>query len=327
MPNLRITSSFRPDAVKHKHSQGASKKNPGGGLARKAEQLSLALPTLEFVDISEAGDIHITEQLWFSGKSSDAGTTIGERIEAYIACPAYKILWTSDLEGLRWNGSEMTAVFDASDVVACNSEYMKNLLSAYADPSKLAVLTDPIDPNWVFPGQKQKTVYGCSQVILEKGIADVVSLFDGLQGVMHRLFLGSPEAWGLAINPSASYALDRQLHTVCDERIEFASRQDVRETAAASWLFAGFAKFESFGYAMIEALLAGCWVFCGDHLVYRDRPVFWFKSGKEALVDMLDFAQSFDPTSINHEGRQFVIDNYSLDVFREQFMGIVGRCI
>lgn len=324
MADLRVTASFRADATAHNRAQGASRKNAGGGLAMKAQQLQLALPALTFVStVEDAGAIHITEQLYFSGDAD----LMEERIEAYQSSNAYKILWTSDLESFRWQGSQMRAVFDASDVIACNSAYMRDLFSVYVDASKLAVLTDPMDTNWVTPGKKKRQIYGCSQVILQKGIADVVSLFAELGALdIRRVFLGSPESWGLVINPESSYALDRQLYSVCDHRIEFASRADVKEVAAESWLFTSFARFESFGYAMIEALLAGCWVFCGDHSVYRDRPVFWFSSVEKALVGMLEFMDTFNLEDINDEGRQFVMDNYSMDVFRGQFADIVGRC-
>lgn len=328
MPNLKITASFRDDAVKHQHDKGASAKNPGGGLARKAEQLSLALPTLQFVPyLSQAGNIHITEPLWFSRGDNFSEEVMEQRINDYKNVDAYKILWTSDLECLRWKGSERDAIFDATDVIALNSEYFLNLLSAYVDVSKTALLTDPIDPNWVTPSKKEKRIYGASQVIFEKGIGDIINIFSALDKRIDRWFLGSTEMWGMELNPVISNVLDRQLHTVCDKRIKFATRPQVKETASASWLFTSFAGFESFGYAMIEALLAGCWVFCGNHLVYRDRPVYWFNNADDAIEAILEFIDQYDPTHINETGRQFVIDNYSLDVFRKQFIKIIGRCI
>lgn len=323
---LEVTASFRRDAVSHDPQVGASLENPGGGLARKAEQLQLALPALTFVPyLSQARHVHITEALWFTGGPNFSSDVMWNRIEEYKKLEAFKVLWTSDLECLRWTGNERDAVFEASDVVAANSNYMFDVLSAYVQPSKLCVLTDPIDPEFVRPEPKALSMYASSQVVLEKGIADIVRLFRGVEGKIERVFLGSPETWGLALKPQTSYRLDGELSVVSDRRIKEANREDVKRTAASSWLFASFARFESFGYAMAEALLAGCWVFCIDHRVYVDRPVFCFPDVESAVASLLEFIETRTLTSVNQEGRQFVIDNYSLSVFRSQFMSIVGR--
>ena len=325
--NLSLTALFRRDATQFDPKRGASRENSGGGLAMKAQQLQLALPALEFVPyLTQAGSVHITECLWFTGGTDFSEDVMWERIEGYKKIDAYKILWMSDLECLRWSGAERYSVFEASDVVAVNSPYMHDILSAYVPPSKLALLTDPMDTEWVVPGRKTRTLYACSQVILEKGIADIVAIFNALRDTdVESLFIGSPETWGLELKPQVSHRLDREVSAVADRRIKFGKRSDVRTAAQQSWLFASFARFESFGYAMVEALLGGCWVFCINHRVYRDRPVHAFEDVTACIGTLGEFIKTRSESTVNEAGRQFVIDNYSLSVFRRQFMDIVGR--
>ena len=81
--------------------------------------------------------------------------------------------------------------------------------------------------------------------------------------------------------------------------------------------------YDSFCYAMIEFMLAGAWLFCGRHLIYDERPCFRFETVDQA-VELIKWAFEELRGKINEEGRQYVIDNYSLKVFRNQLKEIVG---
>ena len=335
--NLQISGLFRKDAYTHDWTRPPGKDNPGGGLAKKAQQLMRALPNIKFTNcITELADITIMESLWLSGfevpeerKDEDKvfRNMLIERAKAYADYPGYKILWTSDVESLRWDGEIREMVYDASDVIACNSQFMLDLLSVYAPTEKVALLTDPVDTRFINQKEKVKTIYACSQVIIEKGIDEIIYLFDKMSGSdFERVFVGGTTVWGLEIKPASSVRLDKALEIVTDRRNKAATQNEVSEIASDAYIFLSFANFESFGYAMIEALLAGCWVFCGDHLVYRDRPVRWFSDIEVAWTALNDFITEVDLSKINEEGRQFVVDNYSLPIFRQQFTDIVGRC-
>ena len=335
--NLQVTGLFRKDAYTHDFTRPPSKNNPGGGLAKKTQQLARALPNIKFTNcITELADITIMETLWLSGfevpeerKDEDKvfRNMLIERAKAYADYPGYKILWTSDIESLRWDGEIREMIYDASDVIACNSQFMLDMLSVYAPTEKVALLTDPVDTRFIRETHKTKSIYACSHIIMQKGIDDIIHLFGNMvNSDFERIFVGGTTVWGMEINPVSSIRLDKGLDVVCDTRNKAASASQVGEVSSNAFVFLSFADFESFGYAMIEALLDGCWVFCGDHLVYRDRPVRWFSDVEEASVALNEFIADVDLSKTNEEGRQFVVDNYSLPIFRQQFADIVGRC-
>lgn len=325
--DLTLTGLFRELDIRNNPAIGPSLRNPGGGVARKAQQLQNAVPRLELVsDVSRLGEVSIIESLWFTGVQNLSEEVMWQRIEAYLESTSYKILWTSDLEFLRWMPSEREAIFDASDIVAGNSEYMVNLLRGYTD--NVALLTDPFDISMVQASQvREPILYGCSQVILEKGIEMLVEVFERASAFqeLERLFIGSPAVWGLQLGAETSHELDVALSRVCDRRIRSAAPAEVFSVAGKAWLMASFSRYESFGYSVVEALAGGCYVFTGDHLVYREKPVMWCRSVEEVFSRLQDFLVNNDRDGMNEGGRNFVEERYSPRVFREQLLAMVGR--
>jgi len=124
------------------------------------------------------------------------------------------------------------------------------------------------------------------------------------------------------VKPNAK--LDNALASVCDWIQPSLSRRQVADELAVTWGYVADTRYDSFCYAMVEAMLAGCWCFCGSHLIYDERPCFRFDTPDEAVILIERALEHFQAGDINEEGRQFVIDNYSLSVFRNQFKEIVG---
>ncbi len=318
-----FTGLFRKVDADYDTSRGMSSQNPGGGVSVKIENLIRAVPSIRIItDIKDAGNILLIEPLWFTAGKDD----LDIRIDAYAAHNGFKILWTSDFTFTRWKGPEREAILDATDVVAGNSPYMQNILSVYAE-DKTAYLTDPFDVRQIdVQPTRERSIYSNAQVIVEKGIDDIIEVFGGLAETdVKRIFIGSVDNWGMLINPDTSQFLDTELTQVCDKRIRHASRSDVYKVAGSAFLALFYAGYETFGYSMIEALAGGCWVFCGKHLAYRDRPVFVCDSPVDALKRIQSYIIDCDLTKINTEGREFVNENYGLDAFRKQLIGIIGR--
>ena len=325
--SLTLSAVFREVDVGYDASRGMSSENPGGGVSVKIENLVRAVPSIRVVtDIADAGNMTIIEPLWFSaGKGTDS---FDARLEAYTAYKGFKILWTSDFAFTRWTGERREAVLDATDVVAGNSPYMEDVLSVYAK-NKTAYLTDPFDVRQIdVAPTRERSIYSNSQIIIEKGIDAIIEVFAGLSDTdLKRLFIGSTDNWGIEINPETSHRLDAQLEQVCDKRVRHASRSDVAAVSGSAWLSVFFAGYETFGYAMIEALAGGCWVFCGKHLAYRGRPVTVCDSAADAVAEIKAFIGEHDVTDVNTAGREFVRETYGLDVFRQQLITIIGEKI
>lgn len=329
----KLTGLFRRDATIHNEKKGPSMKNPGGGLATKKKHLAKALPNMVFVkSASELGDVSIIDALYFSGGKTDKDRD--DRIAAYKNHEGFKILWTSDFEMLRWRPEHREQILDATDVIAGNSHYMANLLRGYFDSREVVHLTDPMDTN-VIPGHKtrEKIIYGCSQIILEKGVDEIISLYKQLENGKHaerelqRLFVGSSSTWGTEIRDLDSFNLEMKLEAVCTKFHWSLPNAKVQQIAANAWIFVSFARFETFGYAMIEALLGGCHVWAYPHLAYKDRidagVVHIADNALDARHHISIFIEEHELTH-NDDGAQFVRDNYALDVFRKQFKDIVG---
>ena len=142
------------------------------------------------------------------------------------------------------------------------------------------------------------------------------------------MFIGSNNVWGLDpenLNPEHK-ELDDALATICDIVVPLATPQQIRTLTHQSWGYVADTRFDTFCYAMIEAMLAGCWTFTGNHLIYDERPGERFESPDEAVdVIMARFATHGDKACM--ENVEYVRDNYSLDVFKKQFMGIVGKSL
>ena len=326
---MTVTILARTDAHDFDRTLPPGKDNPGGGLAEKVYNFGLALPMAQPISYAnQIGDVNVTEALWFSG-GDPSHDMFRNRIDEYRNAKAYKILWTSDLDILRWSGEQRDAIFDATDIIAGNSPYMVNILKTFAPHHKVGLLTDCIDPNSIKPLNKKRQLIGMSHVILEKNVDAVIEVYKLLKSIdfdISKGYIGSSEVWGVELDThhaKIAKEIDLNLQTVCDWITPQATRKEVAETVGTSWGFIADSRFDTFCYALVEALLAGCYAFCGNHLIYNALPVVRFKTPEEAverIIEMFD-----DDIVVNAEGRQYVIDTFSLDVFRRQFAELVGR--
>ena len=328
----RISVLFREDAVVYNELEGPSQKNPGGGLATKRMQVAKALPHANFVvEANQLGAISLIDALYFSG----GGTSeeFDRRVTDYRRHNGFKILWTSDFEIFRWTQEQREQILDATDVIAANSIYMYQLLIGYFDGAKVALLTDVIDTNIPDGAEiREPRIYSCSQILIEKGIDEIIALYKGLQAgeeieqTLKRTFIGSSSTWGLSIRDTDSFNLEIQLDELCELYWSLPYEQ-VLNFARTAWIYVSFTRYETFGYALTEAMLGGCHVFARPHLAYNDRIQAGVITPVENATDMLDklkiFLQDNEPKR-NDAAIQYVQDNYGLDVFRRQFRNIVG---
>lgn len=329
---LKVSALFRPDAYTHDFSLPPSSSNPGGGLAKKAQQLALALPFVEFTsDILDLGEIVILEPLWFTSAPPPDDNRpfleiLMERAGMYAEHRAFKLLWTSDFDVFRWESPVREQVFEATDILCGNSPYMVRVLDAFA--KHVTLLTDPFDINSIVPAPvKKPSIYSCSQVIAEKRVDGIVDIYnhDRLQHLtLQKGFIGSSQVWGIDNpNDTQTAKLERDLTEACDWRIESAAAHEVRSWATEAWGYISNAGMETFGYGLAEAMAGGAECFCSDHLAYAGRPVNYFGSTEEAVSLITERYEAMDFTPVD-ASRQWLSENCGLDVFRKQFWQIVG---
>lgn len=322
---MQIVGLFREDHLKNNPALPPSKKNPGGGVVTKVENLKLAVPSIELVDDAlNMKDINIVESLWFSGGGDN--DSFEQRMERYCQSKGFKIMWTSDVQFLHWRGEHRERIFDATNVIAGNSLFMQNLLAAYTPEP--AYLTDPVDIDFVRPASaKEPVIFGISNIIPEKNVQAITNIYRELPTDLpfEKGFIGSSDNWGLSIKLNVSKQLENDLFSLCDWTIPHATRAEVRNKVASAWCYVADSKYDTFCYGMIEAMLAGCWTVVGNHPIYRERPCLRFNTTAEAVELIVN--KWNERGGVNEGGRQFVIDHYSLDVFRRQLKTIIGDYI
>lgn len=315
-----ITAVFRSDHCNFNERLPPSDKNPGGGVCIKLLNLKLAIPSIKVVsEIYGAGMVSLVESLWFSGGGFE---DFDNRIKQYEANTSYKILWTSDVEFARWDGQYRDRIFNATDVVAANSPYMLQMLRSFMP--NVVLLTDPIDINFIEPDKKLPYLFGMSNIAIEKNIDSIIEIYKSLplELGLQKGFIGSADIWGLDIRNKVALQLGKELAKSCDWHIPNATRLQVVKKVSRCWGFVSDTAYDTFSYSMVEAMLAGCWCFCGQHPIFDDRPVIRFDTPADAVEKIS--TQLDKGMTINEEARQYVIDHYSLAVFRSQFKEILG---
>lgn len=318
---MKISAVFREDHVRADARKSPSARNPGGGVGVKLMNMQKAIPDLNITtDIGNATEVTIIEALWFSSfKDFEANL---DRVES---TDTFKILWLSDVIPLKWRGSERERIFDMVDVVAGNSQYFVDLFQVYT-PTTL--LTDPIDCDSVSVSEKTPSVFGMSNISLQKGIPQLIEIYDLLACTdleVEKGFIGSSSVWGAAIDPKLSNEIETLLFNISDWVKQGLDRQEILQLIAKLFIFMGVTRYDSFCYAMVEAMLAGCHCVCGEHPIYdeRDDVIHRFKTVDEAVSLVKQIYEEFYPKP-NIDARDFVFQNYGIDVFKRQLSKIIG---
>lgn len=328
--HFRVSFLFREDAVRHNLLEPPSASNPGGGLAIKRMQVERALPSANIiVEANQMSAISVVDVLYFSGGGTE--DEFNRRVDEYCRHVGFKVLWTSDFEIFRWRPDQRERILDNTNLIAGNSVFMYELLSAYFGEGRVVLLTDPVDCD-VLPGAKFRSpvIYSCSHIILEKGIGNVVELYKLLAAnecVLERVFVGASDTWGMYIRDLTSFDLEVAIDGICDVHHVGLTHSDVMELARSASVYISFSGYETFGYAVVEAMLGGCHVFVSDHLAYRKRvdagAVIQVSGASDAFAKIKELL-ACENVLQNEAAIQFVHDNYSFDVFRKQFRDVVG---
>ena len=318
---MKITGIFRSDHAAYDANKRPGKDNSGGGVSVKITALRKISPDIYITGkLSEAGEVNIVCPLIFD----IASNPFNQLIDEYKAISGLKILLSSDVSLLRMTGEERNAILDATDVVACDSDYLVNLLKPVIPNA--VTLTEPVDTDAIVPLPKDNFIFSMSQLATYKNIDLIIDVFTKLiESPINTKFIGSANTWGGDANKE-DLKLQRALRAVTDAHIESANRAEVAQHVGTAWGYISDTKYDTFCFSLAEAMCAGCWCFCGTHPLYDDREgLFRFKTADE-VVDSINIAYEMPAEGkINEEARQHVIDNYSFAVFKRQFTDILGK--
>ena len=319
---MKIKAVFRDDHVEYNPQIRPGVKNHGGGVPTKISAIRKALPDIEIApSIGDGADVNIVCPLWFEYDKDP----VNRRIDQYKSARGTKVLLCSDVSLLRFIGEERQELLDYTDVVACDSDYLTNLFKPLIPDT--VTLTEPIDCDEIKPLKKNNFIFSMSQVSVHKNIDFVISVFEELipKKNVSTMFIGSKNLWGKS-HDKGSGRLQSNLSRICDRYIPSANRKEVAEHVGSAWGYISDTKYDTFCFSLAEAMLAGCWCFCGTHPLYNGRKgLIRISSADEAVVKIGEYLAKKKDLGINEEARQYVIDNYSLDVFRGQLKEIIGN--
>ena len=319
-----ITWIFRNIDVNHESDKSSGEHNPNGGVCSKAFHFARAMPHAKVItDIEQAGDICFAEVLWFL-EFADA-TCLEPRIEQWEKLDSFKIIANSDLALFRMPGHFRDRLIDASDLVITTSAYGQQLFEAFTD--KAVLLYDPIDIDMFVPLKKEREIYSIGQINLEKNVQMIIDIFSQIPKELEliKTYIGSGALWGQSTD--IGLILEGGLHNSCDYLETQLSQTEIPERIGRIWGYAGDTRYDMACFGMMEAMLVGCWLFTGRHLMYDERPGLRFGSVDEAIKQICIQLEQTPPESgiINEEARQFIVDKNGYDSFRRQLKNLIGR--
>ncbi len=324
--NLQITALYRSSDIANDPSKPAGIHNMGGGVTVQRWNLAQAIPNIHITsNIEEAGDICITEALWFFDTENEEQMDI--LIEKWSELQTFKILINNDLTLGRMKGKNRERIIEATDIVATTSVYAQQLLNAFADD--VVLMYDPIDTDMFKPTTKSREIFGAGQICLEKNTAQIAQIFAQIphEAGLTKTYLGSHALWGTHSRPELNEKLEELLYNVCDNLKTNIPYMGMPTEVAKMWAYVSDTRYDFSSISMLEAMACGCWLITGRHLMYNDRPCRRFNDSTEAVNQILLQLQETPPESgiINEEARQYVVDRNSYDAFRRGFYEMVGR--
>ena len=318
---MKIVGIFRHDQSVYDPNKKPGKGNSGGGVSVKIAAMRKIIPNIHITsELSEAGEINIICPLVFD----IASNPFNALIDQYKAISGLKILLSSDVSLLRITGEERNAILDATDVVACDSDYLVNLLKPIIPNA--VVLTEPVDTDAIIPLPKDDFIFSMSQLTIYKNIDLIIDVFTKLAGSpIKTKFIGGVDTWGSIVN-DGDLNLQKNLRSVTDVHIMNANRDEVAQHVGSAWGYISDTKYDTMCFSLAEAMCAGCQCFCGTHPLYDDREgLFRFETADEAVDLIRKTYEHKDHFGINEEARQYVIDNFSFSVFKRQLTEIIGK--
>ena len=275
-----ITLIGRKIDVNHDYQRRPGIDNPGGGIATKFKYICKALPNIRMAsDMEDADYIKMVEMLWFH--ETLPKLPIEERIKMYKKSNSLKILIISDPSFCRFPAMYVEQIFDITDIILVSSEYTDNWIKAYAPYEKVVYIPDPIDVSEFDASgtNRSKSIAGCSQIGVPKNIEMIIDVYGKLPSDIRKGYIGSKNIWGGYGNKG----LEDSLKSVSDWIFPNAMTSEIARIWANTLGYIGDTKYDTFCYAMIEAMASGCWLFLGKHPLYDDKPAFRFDTADEAV--------------------------------------------
>ena len=280
--------------------------HPTNGMRKRMSALHYALGLEVITDIRDAkGDLLIEpsalkpreadrKQLAENGSPPGEWQAL-EYLYAQQVCDysgGKKYLICSGMEALRWRGNLRKKVLSTLSGVFTTCDYQKNLLKGVGIGSRR--LTEPINEFLFYPGLKnQKQIVATGNASHVKNTEMLIAFYRALEGTgYHRVYIGDPLVWGSVdrADRHVQYNMElyHELKTVCDEFHEAVPGTKVARIFSESEFYVNFAYQEVGCRTALEALMCGCGVIWGQHLLGKELPVLCQASTVEEAIEALE---------------------------------------
>lgn len=323
------------------HSKPYNAQNPGGGIRTKLWSVEKAcVGNLDFLvldNIVERSldltheDVLLVEPFAFRNPDLTQEIYISfvmDHIVAYVRdFPGKTVLYTSELEVLRWTGSMQQSIIPIFDAITYNCQYQKNIWEALNFPN-LHLLCDPIDDALFRPDAKNFSVIATGLTSPGKNITSIVELYDRLRTEsIETIYIGGADLWG---TPQMEYSeLEYEVSLVAKRHIRSLPPHQFAVELSKAGFVAGTTIHDVFCSGHAEALMSGCISIGGGHPLYRERPGFVVAPDTESLYNKLkdltcDFTK-LPPVELNANSRGWCERNISYSAFRRQIDAILSE--
>ena len=280
--------------------------HPTNGMRKRMSALHYALGLEVITDIKEAaGDLliepsalkpreadrkELAEKGWPPGEWQALEYLYAQQVCNYSGGKKYLIC--SGMEALRWRGTLRKKVLSTLSGVFTTCDYQENLLKGVGIGSRR--LTEPINEFLFYPGLKnQKQIVATGNASHVKNTEMLIAFYSALEGKgYHRVYIGDPLVWGYVdrVDKYVQYNMElyHELKRVCDEFHEAVPGTKVARIFSESEFYVNFAYQEVGCRTALEALMCGCGIIWGEHLLGKELPVLCQASTVEAAIDALE---------------------------------------
>ena len=316
-----------------------SRQRGAGGMAVKTYRVGASLkPVYPKVEvISNAGEISadtvLIEPLRFAlGVQKDGlyHEHVDVVLEKLAAHEGQKILYCSEKTLLKMSRKLQERVLAVCTAVTANCLFQKRLiLSEGIDV--LDILCDPVPlPVGVKPFKdRRNAVVACGQVSWQKNAMEIINVFEGLDGIIERVYVGSSKFWNSRSKSQVGMELEDKLRSVTDTFITELTPVQLLDEFNDCRFGLWCAYHDTFATSVHEMLMNGVIVVAGGHGLSKDIPVMTGAGvGASVKVDMIKDLMERDIeelTGYSNRVSDWAQQTVSYPVFLNQFQGVLQK--
>ena len=306
---------------KHRNS-----KNSGGGMACVMDAWIATLSTRYRVNVCNSVDqlsskICLIEPIWFTSANHHNSYPPDEKVNQIKNHSAIKVLTAVEITPLRWIGRIREQILKSIDAFTVNCPYLWQTFNMVG-MTPTAYLCDAIDENLFRPGIKEMSVIAVGALKHVKNAGMILDVFEGLQGCLKRIYMGSDQMWS-AEQRKEDRVLSDKVQYCTDEYYPYASPVEVAYQLAHASFSINTTVHDCSSRSNEEKQMSGIVSIGGLHPLFEGRPGFHgLRSVPEFIDKIRELSNGFQdlpPTKLQEDARKWALKYVSQSAFLNQF--------